>query len=76
MERNQTREKVRYLLCDRHSVCSDYGCCAPGLMVEWDARTPRQVYRHQRGIARYWEHGTEPDVLSPEFHAKYRKKKN
>ncbi|KAK0217550.1 hypothetical protein EDD85DRAFT_797794 [Armillaria nabsnona] len=45
------------------------------LMAEWNARTPRQVYRYQRGIARYWEPGTEPDVLSPVFKKAFGNKK-
>ncbi|SJL08536.1 uncharacterized protein ARMOST_11901 [Armillaria ostoyae] len=45
-------------------------------MAEWNTRTPRQVYRHQRGIARYWEPGTEPDILSPEFKKAFGNKKN
>ncbi len=57
-----------FLWTDRHQL-------VPGLTTEWNARTPQEVYHHQHGIARYWEHGTEPNVLSPEYKKVFENKK-
>ncbi len=54
---------------------TDHHQLVPGLMTEWNARTPQEVYRHQRGNARYWEPGTEPNILSPEYKKVFRNKK-
>ncbi|KAK0445067.1 hypothetical protein EV421DRAFT_1734781 [Armillaria borealis] len=49
---------------EQESGKEDSGIKQAELTQDWDARTSMQVFRQQRGLAMYWERGTEPDIYA------------